>query len=159
MEPSPGSVDRVATQAAPVPALKPSKRPAWFRLFEILRLFFSSEVRNRAILWASLLIALLLLMNGLNVVNSYVGRDFMTAVADRHPRRYTTYALLYLGVFGFSTITAVFSRYSEERLRLLWRAWLTGTLIDRYLSDHACFRLGAREEIDNPDERITEDAK
>ncbi len=106
-----------------------------------------------------MLISLLLLMNGLNVVNSYVGRDFMTAIADRHPRRYSTYALLYLGVFACSTVTAVFSRFSEERLRILWRAWLTGTLIDRYLSDHACFRLGAREEIDNPDERITEDAK
>jgi putative ATP-binding cassette transporter len=134
-------------------------RPAWFRLFEILRLFFSSKVRNRAILWAALLISLLLLMNGLNVVNSYVGRDFMTAIADHQPGRYATSALVYLGVFACSTIAAVFSRFSEERLRLLWRAWLTGTLIDRYLSDHACFRLGAREEIDNPDERITEDAK
>ena len=66
---------------------------------------------------------------------------------------------MYLGVFACSTVTAVYSRFSEERLRILWRAWLTGTLIDRYLSDHACFRLGAREEIDNPDERITEDAK
>lgn len=159
MLPVPESVDGVPVQPPPIPEIKLPERPAWFRLFEILRLFFSSQVSNRALLWAVLLISLLLLMNVLNVVNSYVGRDFMTAVAERQPRQYATYALMYLGVFACSTITAVYSRFSEERLRLLWRAWLTGTLIDRYLSDHACFRLGAREEIDNPDERITEDAK
>jgi hypothetical protein len=32
-------------------------------------------------------------VNGMNVVNSYVGRDFMTALADRHAPRFFTFAL------------------------------------------------------------------
>ena len=67
--------------------------------------------------------------------------------------------MLYAGVFVGSSIVAAFYRFSEERLRLLWRAWLTGTLIDRYLSNNTFYRLQANEEIDNPDERITEDVK
>ena len=50
-----------------------------------IRHFFSSEVRWKAIRWFCLLIGLLLTLSGLNVVNSYVGRDFMTAISDRRP--------------------------------------------------------------------------
>ncbi len=93
------------------------------------------------------------------MVNSYVGRDFMTAVSDRRTGQFLTYGVLYAGVFVASSIVAAFYRFSEERLRLLWRAWLTGTLIDRYLSNNTFYRLQANEEVDNPDERITEDVK
>jgi putative ATP-binding cassette transporter len=129
------------------------------RFLRTLRLFFSSEVRWKAVGWFGLLLALLILVNVLNVVNSYVGRDFMTAISDRRPRQYASYALLYLGVFAGSTLVAVSYRFSEERLRLLWRTWLTGTLIDRYLSHHIFYRVKMQEEIDNPDQRITEDVK
>ena len=98
-------------------------------------------------------------VNALNVVNSYVGRDFMTAISDRRPRQFLTFGILYAGVFVGSSIVAAFYRFSEERLRLLWRAWLTGTLIDRYLAKNAFLRLQTNDEVDNPDERITEDVK
>jgi putative ATP-binding cassette transporter len=124
-----------------------------------IRHFFSSEVRWKAIRWFGVLIGFLLALNGLNVVNSYVGRDFMTAISDRRPRQFITYAFLYAGVFACSTVAGAFYRFSEERLRLLWRAWLTGSLIDRYMSKDTFYRLQTRVEIDNPDERITEDVK
>lgn len=129
------------------------------RFFLVLRSFFSSEVRWKALGWSGTLLVVLLSINGLNVLNSYVGRDFMTAVSDSNPRGYRLYAILYLCVFIGSTIAAVFSRFSEERLRLLWRTWLTEALMDRYLDEHAYLRLGAVKEVDNPDQRITEDVK
>jgi vitamin B12/bleomycin/antimicrobial peptide transport system ATP-binding/permease protein len=129
------------------------------RYLKTVRLFFSSELRSTAISWFGLLLGLLLTVNALNVVNSYVGRDFMTAISDRRPRQFLTFGVLYAAVFVGSSIVAAFYRFSEERLRLLWRSWLTGTLIDRYLANNAFFRLQTNEEIDNPDERITEDVK
>jgi vitamin B12/bleomycin/antimicrobial peptide transport system ATP-binding/permease protein len=129
------------------------------RYVKTIRLFFSSELRSTAILWFGLLLCLLLTVNALNVVNSYVGRDFMTAVSDRRPRQFLTFGVLYAAVFVGTSIVAAFYRFSEERLRLVWRSWLTGTLIDRYLSNNAFVRLQTNEEIDNPDERITEDVK
>lgn len=121
--------------------------------------FFSSEVRWQAIRRFCLLIGLLLTLNGLNVVNSYVGRDFMTSISKKEPQQFVIYALLYACVFACSSIAAAFYRFSEERLRLLWRTWLTGSLIDRYMSNDTFYRLQTRVEIDNPDERITEDVK
>ena len=132
---------------------------AWTRFLNVLRLFVSSEARRPAIGWFTLLLALLLSLSGLNVVNSYVGRDFMTAISDRRWNQFVRYGFVYAGVFAVSTVMSAFYRFSEERLRLLWRGWMTRRLIDRYMSDDAFYRLKARDEVDNPDERITEDVK
>ena len=105
------------------------------------------------------LLGLLISINGLNVVNSYVGRDFMTAIADRHHARYARFALAYLGVFAASTVVAVFNRFAEERLRLLWREW-TDAALDQPLSlGPRLLSAQPRAEIDNPDQRITDDVK
>jgi putative ATP-binding cassette transporter len=134
-------------------------RLALIRSVRTLRLFFASNVGRYAIGWSVLLIALLVTINTLNVINSYVGRDFMTAISDRRHRQYVVYAGLYLAVFAGLTVAAVFYRFAEERLARLWRLWLTGFLIDGYLSGHAYYRLKSNEEIDHPDQRITEDVR
>ena len=136
-----------------------NSRAVWARSLKTIRLFFSSGVRVYAIFWFSLLLILLLSLSGLNVVNSYVGRDFMTAISERQHARFLRYALLYVAVFAVSTVINAFYRFSEERLRLLWRGWLTRVLIDRYMANGTYYRLTSLEEIDNPDERITEDVK
>jgi putative ATP-binding cassette transporter len=132
---------------------------AWVRSLRTIQLFFTSQVRWTAIGWFALLLSGLLALSGLNVVNSYVGRDFMTAIPEKNWRGFVHYAVLYIAVFGVSTIFAAFYRFSEERLRLLWRAWLTRLLIDLYMTRDRFYRLKAWDEVDNPDERITEDVK
>jgi vitamin B12/bleomycin/antimicrobial peptide transport system ATP-binding/permease protein len=136
-----------------------NERQVWSRSLETIRLFFSSEVRWTAIGWFALLLTLLVSLSGLNVVNSYVGRDFMTAISERRMSGFIRYAIIYAGVFAVSTFISSYYRFSEERLRLLWRGWLTRLLIDLYMSRDRFYRLKTRDEVDNPDERITEDVK
>ncbi len=136
-----------------------NERQVWSRSLQTIRLFFSSEVRWIAIGWFALLLTLLMSLSGLNVVNSYVGRDFMTAISERRMSGFVRYAFIYAGVFAVSTVISAFYRFSEERLRLLWRGWLTRLLIDLYMSRDRFYRLKTQDEVDNPDERITEDVK
>ena len=103
--------------------------------------------------------ALVLGVVGLNVANGYVARDFMNAISERNSAAYWVMAMKYLMVFAASTIVAVFVKFCEERLGILWRGWLTGHLIDKYLQNRAYYRLMARDDIDNPDQRMTEDVK
>jgi putative ATP-binding cassette transporter len=124
-----------------------------------LRLFFSSGVRWVAIGWLTLLLVLVVAQNGLNVVNSFVGRDFFTAVSQRQWRQFVLFALVYASVFAVQAIAGAFYRFSEERLRLLWRGWLTDFLIAHYTTEDVYYRMMDRAEIDNPDERLTEDVK
>jgi putative ATP-binding cassette transporter len=132
---------------------------AWSRFVTITIPFFRSEVRWKALGLLALLILLLLSVSGLNVVNSFVGRDFITAIAERRAARYYPLAFMYLGVFAASTVVAVFYGFTEGRLGLLWREWLTKRLIDRYLAHQVYYRLNQRDDIDNPDQRISEDVR
>jgi putative ATP-binding cassette transporter len=124
-----------------------------------VRNFANSEVGWKAKLMFAGLIALLCGVNGLNVVNSYVGRNFMTAIADRHKAEFIRQALFYLGVFAASTVVAVIARFTEERLGLLWREFLTRRAVTLYLANGAYYRLDASRELANPDERIAEDIR
>jgi vitamin B12/bleomycin/antimicrobial peptide transport system ATP-binding/permease protein len=105
------------------------------------------------------LVALLCGANGLNVVNSYVGRNFMTSIADRDRAQFLQLAFLYIGVFAASTVVSVIARFAEERLGLLWRESLTRRAVGLYLADRAYYRLDTIGELANPDQRISEDIR
>jgi putative ATP-binding cassette transporter len=107
--------------------------------------FASSEYGWQAKLMFAGLIALLLGINGTNVLNSYVGRDFMTAIEHRNKMQFIQEALLFIGVFAASTIVAVVSRFAEERLGLLWREFLTRKAVNIYLDEGTYYRLQAAE--------------
>jgi ABC-type uncharacterized transport system fused permease/ATPase subunit len=88
-------------------------RRTWSHLLAIAKPFFASELRWRALGMLALIVGLVLSLNGLIVVNSYVGRGFMTAIADREEAEYYTYALLYILVFAASTVVAVFYQFIQ----------------------------------------------
>ncbi|HEY6733122.1 MAG TPA: ABC transporter transmembrane domain-containing protein [Roseiarcus sp.] len=102
---------------------------------------------------------LLFAANGLTVVNSFVGRNFMTAIADRREAEFARLAILYVGVFAASTIVAVVARFAEERLGLQWRDSLTREMLKLYLANGAYSRLASFGEVANPDQRIAEDVR
>src|SRR6516225_2706444 len=91
------------------------------RFVGAVRSLATSEAGPRAKLMFTGLVALLCGANGLYVVNSYVGRNFMTSIADRDQAEFIRQALFYIGVFAASTVVAVIIRFTEERLGLLWR--------------------------------------
>ncbi len=135
-------------------------RATWARFFEMLKgIVADPKVGRKAVLMFGALIGLLLLVNLLNVVNSYVGRDFMTSVERRNLGAFWSYAVLYVGVFAVSTLVAVYYRFFEERLGLLWRKWLTWRAIEHYLDDRTYFRLHLAGDVPNPDQRISEDIR
>ena len=113
------------------------------RFVQAVRSFADSEVGWKAKLMFAGLIALLFGINGLNVVNSYVGREFMTAIADRNKAEFLRQGVFYIGVFAASTLVAVIARFTEERLGLLWREFLTRRAVTLYLADGTYYRLDA----------------
>jgi vitamin B12/bleomycin/antimicrobial peptide transport system ATP-binding/permease protein len=121
--------------------------------------FGTSEVGGQARLRAGLLVALLLTINGLNVVNSYVGRDFMTAIEHRNWQGFVLQAVLYVGVFALLTATSTFYRFTEEGLAILWREWMTRRIVSVYLKDHLYYHLDASGTLTNPDQRIADDVR
>ena len=110
-------------------------------------------------MFAVTLILLMMAINGLNVLNSYVGRDFMSAIENRNMGVFKQQALFYVGVFLASTVVLAFFRFTEERLGILWREQLTRRLTDLYLHDRTYYRLDSATGVANPDQRISDDVR
>jgi putative ATP-binding cassette transporter len=135
----------------------PLDRIGWAR--RTIAAFVSSDVGGHAVRLAVSLVVLMLGISAMNVVNSYVGRDFMTSIEQRDKASFAGMALRYVGVFAVSTMLAVLFRFCEERLGLLWRQWLTRALVLDYLGLGTPYRLREAGEIDNPDQRIADDVR
>jgi len=103
----------------------PLERLTWSRWRRAVRMFARSpDAGGRAQALFAALLGLLLAINGLTVVNSCVGLDFMAAIEQRSMGHFLGMAALHVGVFAAPTITAVIYRFTEERFALPWREWL-----------------------------------
>ena len=129
------------------------------RFVRTVRNFAQSDVGWKAKLIFVALVLLLLAANALNVANSFVGRNFMTAIADRDMPGFIRQAFIYVGVFAALTLVAVISRFGEERLGLLWRDTMTRGMLRRYLADGNYQSLKVSGAVANPDQRISEDVR
>lgn len=134
-------------------------RLTWKRLRGVLRTLVRSDQGPKAVMFAVTLIILMFAINGLNVVNSFVGRYFMSAIENRNEAMFQKQALYYVGVFLASTVVLVFYRFTEERLGILWREQLTRRLTDAYMKDRTYYRLDSATGVANPDQRISEDVR
>ena len=134
-------------------------RATWQRFCGALRMLVKSESGPKATMLFGILIVCMIAINGLNVINSYVGRDFMSAIENKNMKHFRSEALMYFGVFAASTLAAVFYRFTEERLGILWREQLTRRLTDVYMSERTYYRLDSATGVANPDQRITDDVR
>lgn len=125
----------------------------------ISKSFFASERRHKARGYLIALLTLALAVGGIQVLMSYAGRDFMTAIARKNYAAYWVSLGLYLGTFSLAVPVGVFYRWIEERLALLWREWMAQHLVKRYFNNRAYYRLRSSQSVDNPDQRISEDIR
>ena len=89
----------------------PINEQGWGLFMRLIHNFRLSAEGPKAMRLFATLIGLLLAINGLNIVNSYVGRDFMSALADRKVEAFIREAVYYVMVFAGSTVVAVILRF------------------------------------------------
>jgi putative ATP-binding cassette transporter len=151
MNPSSSAAEKTGNKAS----FGKISRQLWF----MSKAFFTSERRHRALLFFIVLLTLALAVGGVQVLMSYVARDFMTAIAQKDEPAYWQSLWWYLGTFALAVPIGVYYRWTEERLALLWREWMAEHLIKRYFNNRAYYRLRGSASIDNPDQRISEDVR
>jgi putative ATP-binding cassette transporter len=126
----------------------------------VVRQFATAEgVGRKAVGLFVLLILFLFGINGLNVLNSYVSRDFMTAIEYRNYAEFIHMGFVYIGFFVLITIVSVIYSYTEQHLGLLWREWAVQESIMGYANHRVYYRLKTKGEVGNPDQRIADDIR
>ncbi len=134
-------------------------RQTFSRLWRLIQPFFASEVKWQARGLLLLLVIFALSIVGVNVLMSYVARDFMTYLSLKEQSEFFRALIYYLLAFGLSTVITVSQSYTEARTALLWRTMLSRNILKKYFSNLAFYRIGFYEGIDNPDQRIEEDIR
>lgn len=132
-------------------------RDLWSGFWRIARPYWSSEDKVRA---RALLLALALLLLGttaLSVTISYAIRDLMTALSEKDIDAFKNSLWICLGVFIIATPVSTLFDYTRRLLSTFWREWLTRAFLAEYFSHRAYFNIGHESDIDNPDQRISQD--
>ena len=118
--------------------------------------FFSKEKWGARCLF-TLVMLLMLGFNAFSVARSFILRDLMTAVTEKHVSDFYTSGLMLLGLFALFTPVMTFFLYTQNLLQLHWRRWLTNHFLKKYFSHQAFYKIKFNDKIDNPDQRIAED--
>ncbi|MGB3616154.1 MAG: ABC transporter ATP-binding protein/permease [Elainellaceae cyanobacterium] len=110
----------------------------------------------------SLLLFLALVVNGMNVTLSYIFRIIDNALNQREEPLFWQFLFIYAGVIVLAVPVIALYHYVRQKLALHWRKWLTKLFLQRYFRNRAYYNLNSNAvntQIDNPDQRITEDIK
>ncbi len=131
----------------------------WQRFWAIARLYWFSEEKRGAIGLLGLLLLFLLLFNGMTVVLNYINRDLITALTNKDASKFFRMALLFFGVLVLAAPVNALYKYMERKLELYWRRWLTNHFLDKYFQNRAFYQINSNTNLDNPDQRISEDIR
>jgi vitamin B12/bleomycin/antimicrobial peptide transport system ATP-binding/permease protein len=118
--------------------------------------WFSNEKRNARWLFV-LLIVLLLGYTEFAVLFNEQSGEFTSALAAREGSRFWHSIAIFFGLLVIGVPIDAFYYFVRDKLALNWRRWLTDHFLDRYFTDRGYYHLQANPEIDNPDQRISDD--
>ncbi len=121
--------------------------------------FWTSNLKWKGLILLASVLALLSLTAGVNVFVSYIASKFTTALQAKDAAGFQFYLFAYaLTMIGGSPVV-VFYQYLRTKLALTWRKWLTEHFLERYFKNKLYYRLTTHPEIDNPDERMSQDVE
>jgi len=127
---------------------------------------FRQQLRGRRWLHWLLLAAIVLMLlavNGINAGIGFIARDLTNALVAKQEDGFYRILIVYGACFVVALPIRVSQIFFTYKLGIIWRNWLSRSLIGDYMSNRAYYLLNPNDEaatdVDNPDQRITEDTR
>jgi vitamin B12/bleomycin/antimicrobial peptide transport system ATP-binding/permease protein len=132
-----------------------------FRQFwTIARSYWSGEEKWRARGLLLSVIVLSLGYTGISVLLNSKRGELISALSAQDEARFWQTIMVFVATLAVYAPLYAGYVYLRDRLGLNWRSWLTNDLINRYFEHRSFYYLNhAEADIDNPDQRISEDVK
>ncbi|MUI12465.1 ATP-binding cassette domain-containing protein [Massilia dura] len=159
--PASPNTDAATDEASPVP--KKRRRPAplslaaWKQFVSVAKPYWQEEEKKKAWFLLLLLIVLMLVETQLAVMLNNQAGEMTSALAGKNGDRFWTSVHTCLFILAFAVPIYAFYYYMRDLFANQWRRWLTSRFLDGYLKGRKYYELGSDSEIDNPDQRISED--
>ena len=119
--------------------------------------YWLGEEKKRAWILLGLLIVLMLFETKFAVMLNEQAGEMTSALAAKEADRFWGSVKACLLVLAFAVPIYAFYYYMRDLFANQWRRWLTSRFLDGYLKGRKYYALGADSEMDNPDQRISED--
>jgi vitamin B12/bleomycin/antimicrobial peptide transport system ATP-binding/permease protein len=132
-------------------------RVFWKGLWSLVRPYWTSEKRARALGLLAIVVALSLGTTGMRAVFSYVSRDVMNSLQAKDAAHFYHLMLLYVVWIVIFVPIAAFHPYLSGLLGIEWRDWMTKWFVRLSLHKNSLYRIMRDRSVDNPDQRISED--
>jgi putative ATP-binding cassette transporter len=151
-----------STNEAPAAPRKRLRAPplslaAWRQFVAVAKPYWLGNEKKKAWLLLCLLIGLMLVETQFAVMLNNQAGEMTSALAARESDRFWQTVWACLAVLAFAVPIYAFYYYMRDVFANQWRRWLSGRFLDGYLKGRKYYELGADTEIDNPDQRISED--
>ncbi|WP_082616881.1 ABC transporter ATP-binding protein/permease [Massilia sp. Root418] len=150
------------TSEIPAPPARKRRVPllslaAWRQFVSVAKPYWLGEEKKKAWFLLTLLIVLMLAETKFAVMLNNQAGEMTSALAAKNGDRFWTSVRACLFVLAFAVPIYAFYYYMRDLFANHWRRWLTGRFLDGYLKGRKYYHLGSDSEIDNPDQRISED--
>jgi len=129
------------------------------RFWSVAKLYWFGEEKWRALGLLFAAIAALAVSTVLGVVINFQRGRIVAGLADADEESFARAGLFYLLILLAYIPLSAGLNYLFQLLGLFWRRWLTGYFLNGYFRDRSYYRLTNQEEIDNPDQRISQDVR
>lgn len=123
----------------------------------VARPYWMGEKKRTAWGLLALLIGLMVCETQLAVMLIDKTGEMTSALAAKQADRFWDAVRASLIVLAFAVPVYAFYYYMRDAFSNHWRRWLTHRFLDGYLGERKYYELGTGSDIDNPDQRISED--
>nr|AQH32478.1 ABC transporter [Fischerella sp. CENA161] len=117
---------------------------------------FSDVIRS----WGMLILLILLIISlvGVTALNSFVDRYLIDVIVQQKEMSLFAKTLSIYGI-GLLLITLLtgFTKFVRKKIALDWYQWLNRRILEKYLSDRAYYKINFRSDVDNPDQRLSQE--
>ncbi|CAE21770.1 ABC transporter, ATP binding protein [Prochlorococcus marinus str. MIT 9313] len=114
-------------------------------------------------LMLAVIVLMLLAVNGINAGIGFIARDLTNALVEREESGFYRILIIYACCFVVALPIRVSQIFFTFKLGIIWRDWLSRSLISDFMSNRAYYTLDPNDEqvtdVDNPDQRITDDTR
>jgi len=121
--------------------------------------------RRRWLPWLLLgiIIFMLLAVNSINAGIGFIARDLTNALIGQDGKTYGRNIWIYVICLIVALPIRTSQIFFTAKLGILWREWLSKSLVTDYMTDRAYYQINPNDEqvtdIDNPDQRISDDTR
>jgi len=130
------------------------------RFWAIAKLYWLGNEKKGALILLGILGLLLVGYTQLSVLLNTAQGGLISTLAAKDAEKFWQTVLRFLLILVvYVPLFAGFS-YTQSKLGLYWRRWLTENFLTKYFTNRSFYQLAAKNiDIDNPDQRISEDIR